>query len=110
MRLFLIALPVVLPVVALTACAVPSPQSATPVAAAPFNAPMDPGMISCGQLSNPAALAVATDWALGQARAGILAGTQTDLPSADTISSSLGSYCSANPSDTLRTASRQIGI
>lgn len=110
MRLFLITLPVVLPIVALTACAAPSPQSATPVAAAPFNAPMDPGLMSCGQLSNPTALAVATEWALGQARGRVLAGTATDLPSADTISSNLGSYCSANQTNTLRTASRQIGI
>jgi hypothetical protein len=100
-----------LPIAALCGCAPPAPQSgaAAPVAA-PFDVPMDPGLIRCGALNNPLALSAATDWALGQARAAALAGRITGVPDAPSLSNSLATYCSANGGDSVRTAAAQLGI
>ena len=107
MRLFLITLPCI----ALSACMNTSPQTAAaPVAAAPFTVPMDPGLIPCSALSNPNALAAASEWTLGQARAGIMAGTRSDLPTVDAISAGLSQYCRANGNDVARNAARAIGV
>lgn len=116
MRLFLLALPVA----ALSACAVPAlntqPAAASgqqPSAAAvagPFTVPIDPGTISCASLSNPTALMAATDWALGKARGATLAGTLTSVPQTSALSGNLASYCSANPTDTVRGAARRFDI
>lgn len=102
------------PLIGLAACGAPAlgPQTPTDAAAvtAPFDVPMDPGLIRCAQISNPAALAAATDWAMGQARAGLLSGRTASLPDAADLSSNLASYCSANRGDTIRAATAQIGI
>lgn len=102
-----------IPLLALAACtgpvgpdAIPDPQAN----ALPFDVPMDPGSISCAQLSNPSALAAATEWATGQARAAALAGRSEAVPPSNVLSQNLGIYCSANRSDTVRTATREIGF
>jgi len=61
-------------------------------------------------LSNPVALAAATDWTMGQARAAALAGRIGGVPDAATVSSGLAGYCNANGGDSVRTAAAQLGI
>ena len=100
-----------LPVLALHACA-PAPTAAPEGAAsaAPFAVPMDPGGISCAHLSNPQALAAASEWAMGQARAAVLAGRIAAVPAAQDVASGLAAYCSGNRGDTVRRAVAQIGL
>ena len=102
----------VLPIVALSGCISPAPQTndAMPVAAAPFDVPMDPGLIRCSALSNPNALSAATEWALGQARAAALAGRIGGVPDAGAVSSGLAAFCAANSSANVRSAAAQIGV
>ena len=99
---------------AVSACAAPGgsddASASSGAEALPFTVPMDPGTISCAEIANPAALAVGTDWTLGQARAALLAGTRSDLPAADTVSAALASFCAANPSARLRDAAGSLGI
>ena len=110
MRLISIA---ALSIMGLSACLGPAPQSADPAPAVQttiaFTAPMDPGMISCTALSNPAALAVATDWTMGQARAAVMAGRMATAPTPDAMSVALANYCTANGSSNVRTAARTMG-
>jgi hypothetical protein len=110
MRLFLL----MLPIAALSACGTPAPQSETPISAVPasavFDLPMDPGLIQCDRLTNPAALSAASNWALGQARAGGLSGRVAAVPDAATLSNNLARYCSANGGDTVRVAVAQLGL
>jgi len=99
-----------LPLVALGACVSSAPQAVTQTAAAaPFVVPMDPGSIRCEQLTNPVALAAATDWAMGQARADLLSGKIATLPEAATVAGRLTSYCTSNSAATLRSAVAQLG-
>ena len=107
MRRFL----VLLPIVALGGCVSPAPQDneAAPVAA-PFDVPMDPGLIRCSALTNPVALNAATDWTLGQARAAALSGRINGVPDAASLSNSLASYCRSNSGSTVRSAAAQLGI
>jgi hypothetical protein len=110
MRLFLL----MLPIAALGACGTPAPQSETSISAVPasavFDLPMDPGLIQCDRLTNPAALSAASNWALGQARAGGLSGRVAAVPDAATLSNNLAQYCSANGGDTVRIAASQLGL
>lgn len=100
----------ILPIIALSACGVPAPQSnGLAAVATPFDMPMDPGLIRCGQLSNPTALDAATQWSMGQARAAVLAGRSSAAPDEASLSASLAAYCGSHQSATLRTASAQIG-
>ena len=101
----------ILPLLALPACAVQAPQAAAPVtAAAPFSVPMDPGTISCAALSNPAAVDAATDWAMGRARAALLAGRISSLPDTLSLGSSLATFCRENSASTVRDAAAQLGL
>ena len=108
MRLFLL----MLPIAALGACGTPAPQSETPISAVPasavFDLPIDPGQIQCDRLTNPAALSAASNWALGQARAGGLSGRVAAVPDAATLSNNLGRYCSPDGSDTVRIAHTNV--
>lgn len=100
----------ILPIAALGACVSPAPQAVTQTAAAAqFVVPMDPGSIRCQQLANPAALAAATDWAMGQARADLLSGKIATLPETATVSGRLTSFCNSNSGATLRNAAAQLG-
>jgi len=98
-------------IMGLTACLAPAPQTSAPQAEAalPFNVPMDPGMISCSSLANPQALLVATQWALGQSRAALMAGQIAAAPTADAMSARLADYCRSNGSANIRTATRAVG-
>lgn len=100
-----------LPFVVLAACATPNApqQNGETAVAAPFNVPMDPGLIQCGQLSNPSALAAATDWTMGQARAAALSGRVGGVPSAADISVNIASYCRANQNQSVRSAASALG-
>ncbi|MCF2904315.1 hypothetical protein L0666_04900 [Octadecabacter sp. CECT 8868] len=100
-----------LPVAALSACIAPAPQSTSDAAvvAQPFTMPMDPGLVRCDQLTNPAALAAATDWALGRARAAVLAGRLSTVPDATTVSGALAAHCQSNRNDILRNAAASVG-
>lgn len=109
MRLLLL----ILPATALLGCATaPAPQQGIdPVqASAPFVVPMDPATIPCSALTNPQALDVATQWTLGRARAGVLAGTRPAVPDEQSLSGNLSAYCATNPSATLSTAAAQLGV
>lgn len=77
---------------------------------APFEAPMDPGTIQCRSLTSPAALEIATDWAMGQARAAVMSGNLTDVPDRAAMADSLTRYCGVNPSDSIADAIGQSGI
>lgn len=110
MRLPVIALPLAL----LAGCGampadVASPQAA-PSAPVPFVMPMDPGQLTCAQLSNPAAMDEATDWAMGQARAAVMAGRATQTPDTLTLSAGLSNYCAANRGGILRDALAHTGL
>ena len=102
------------PVVALGACAAPAPQAAAPSStaapAAPFNVPMDPGLIQCAQLTNPTAMSAATDWTLGQARASALSGRTTVTTDAANVARNLASYCSANSDTNVRSAAAALNF
>ncbi len=113
----------ILPMLAVAACTTPdfrpdlqtstAPQAGAqtvPQAAAVFDIPMDPGSIRCDRLSNPAALSAASEWSMGQARAGVLSGRVASLPDASTLSSNLAGYCSTNGSSDVRTAVAQLGL
>ena len=109
MRLILLLAPLTL-----AACAAPAPLAvpagAAQVAAAGFDVPMDPGAIRCQSLGNPTALAAATEWSMGQARAGVLSGRTATLPEASSLSSNLARYCDANRQATVRAAAAQLGV
>lgn len=98
--------------IGLAACSVaPAPDvTATPaVARAPFVVPMDPGQIKCEDLSNQTALSEATTWSLGRARAAVLSGRLSAVPTAETISQHLISHCGSNAQDTLAMAAAGYG-
>lgn len=102
----------IVPMITLGACTSPTLQTsaqATPQVAAIFDIPMDPGLIGCDRLSNPAALAAASEWAMGQARARVISGQSSSLPDLTTMSANLSAYCSANSGDTVRAAVGQLG-
>jgi hypothetical protein len=71
---------------------------------------MDPGTLQCSALSNSNALAAATDWSMGRARAAALSGRISGVPDQASITSNIASYCRTNPNDNLRTAVMQIGF
>ena len=98
--------------ISLGACATaPEPTvSAVPVAAAQFTVPTDPGKISCTSLNNPNALGEATNWALGRARAAVLSGRISDVPTSETITQNVLTYCNANQSANLAAAVTQMGL
>lgn len=101
----------ILPLLALPACDAAAPQQAVPAQpASAFSVPMDPGTIQCRSLSNTNALAAASQWAMGRARAAALAGRIASAPDESTVSSNLANYCSANQSDTVRSAVSGIGL
>lgn len=115
MRLILL----IVPIAALAACgsqdlATPAPQTAASGGAVPaatlFDVPMDPGLIQCDRLTNPAALTAASNWAIGQARTGVLSGRVAAAPDATVVSNNLALYCSANGGDTVRIAASQLGL
>ncbi len=102
----------ILPFAALTGCMdAPSPN-ATAVAApaAPFVVPMDPGQITCAQLSNPNAQAEAVEWVLGQARAAVLAGRAASVPAPAAVQAQIISACQSTPDARLASVARQIGL
>lgn len=103
-----------MPIAALAACAPPALQTAVSGGAVPattlFDVPMDPGLIQCERLTNPAALTVASNWVVGQARAGMLSGGVTAAPDATVVSNNLARYCSSNGVDTVRVAAFQLGL
>lgn len=105
----------------ISACAAPALQSnapalqsnAGPAAAAvdvAFDVPMDPGSIRCQQLTNPNALAAATEWGMGQARANVLSGRASTLPDQTVLAGNIAAYCAANGGETIRTAVAQLGV
>jgi hypothetical protein len=100
-----------LSIIGLSACLDPAPQSDDPAVQTTiaFTAPMDPGIISCAALSNPAALAVATEWTMGQARAAVMAGRMASAPKPDAMSVALANYCTANETSNVRAAARTMG-
>lgn len=111
MRSFLFLAPALL----LAACASApvqqnAPQSGPAQAAAPFTMPMDPGALPCAQLGNPAALAEATEWTLGLARAAVLSGRLAAAPDAASTSAALAAFCAGNGSATLRAAAASLGV
>lgn len=97
----------------LVACGATAPAPAPTNGAAtagPFVVPMDPGQITCGAVANPTALTSATFWAMGRARAAVLAGRLAAEPSEADVSQSIASYCAANPAATVRDAAVQLGV
>ena len=104
----------VIPALTLSACAVVPQQAAPPTASAEpisaFAIPMDPGLIRCSALTNPTALAAATQWTIGQARAGVLAGRVTTAPDETSLAQTFASYCSGNPDSTVRAAAVNWGF
>lgn len=110
MRLTLLAIPALV----LGACTAMPQQAATPSAStapiAAFETPMDPGLIGCSDLTNPNALAAATQWTIGQARAGVLAGRVANIPEQGALAQSFTTYCSENPNSTVRMAALQWGF
>ncbi|MCF2870251.1 hypothetical protein L0664_04155 [Octadecabacter sp. G9-8] len=105
------ALFLILPLMALPACEMAAPQQAVPAAAdVAVPIPMDPGTMQCALLSNSNALAAASDWAMGRARAAALSGRIAGVPDQATVTSNLARYCSANGNDTVRSAAAQIGF
>lgn len=98
--------------IALTACSAPSPQRPADIrqASAPFVVPMDPGLIPCAAVSNPAAMAEAVNWTMGRARAAAMAGTAQMAVDPATLEAALSGYCAANPSANLAAATRAIGL
>jgi hypothetical protein len=100
-----------MPLLALPACETAAPQQANPASpAAAFVVPMDPGTIQCALLNNPSALAAASEWAMGRARAAALSGRVAGVPDQATVNSDLTNYCSENPNDAVRSAVSQIGL
>ena len=110
MRLTLLAIPTL----ALGACAITPQQSATPPAGAvpiaAFEVPMDPGLIRCSALTNQTALAAATQWTIGQARAGVLAGRVANLPDEESLAQAFAIYCPENSESTVRMAAVHWGL
>lgn len=102
----------VLPMVVLAACVTPAPNAAsTPqAAAAPFSVPMNPGLISCDDLSNPSARAAATDWTMGRMRAAVLAGRRDAVPAPEAVAQELEDSCIANGRDTIQEAAFSMGL
>jgi hypothetical protein len=110
MRLTLLAIPAL----ALGACTTTPQQATTPTAntapIAAFEVPMDPGLIRCSALTNPTALTEATQWTIGQARAGVLSGRVADIPDQSALAQSFSAYCSENPNNTVRMAAVHWGL
>ncbi|AKS45699.1 hypothetical protein SAMN05444287_0797 [Octadecabacter temperatus] len=104
----------VIPAFALGACtAVPQQTvstTASPEPIAAFEVPMDPGLIRCSSLTNPNALAAATQWTIGQARAGVLAGRVAELPNEGNLAQTFTAYCAENPNNTVRAAAVHWGL
>ncbi len=94
----------------LSACgsAIAPTTAATVSDAAPFTAPMDPGQISCSSMTNPTALAEATNWVLGHARAASMSRRLAAVPTADDVSQRIARYCSTTPAANIRAASAQL--
>ena len=101
-----------LAIIALSGCTLNSAPIASnvPTVASTFVVPMDPGQISCASLSNSVALAEATNWTLGRARAAELSGRINNAPTAEALSQDLAGYCSANSTQTLASAAAQLGF
>ena len=101
----------ILSVAALAGCAARSaPPMVATDPATPFEVPMDPGTIRCDQLSNPAALAAATGWVDGRARAAVLSGRRADVPDATALAADLARICAGTPAAAIRDAANQLGI
>ena len=104
----------VIPALAIGACTTTPQQAATPAAsAAPiaaFEVPMDSGLIRCTSLTNPTALGAATQWTIGQARAGTLAGRVANIPDQSALAQGFTAYCAENPNSTIRMAAIHWGL
>jgi len=98
--------------IGLTACISAPETSVETVAspAAPFVVPMDPGQISCANLSNQSALNEATAWTMGRARAAVLAGRRAQTPSEPELAQSLITFCNRNSGANLSSAATQLGV
>lgn len=97
------------PLLALLAACAPANGPDVPRAGpadGPVTIPMDPGQITCAQVtSNPGYLSAATDWADGRWRAATLSGALPGpVPDRATLSGSIAAYCGSYPAATARDA------
>lgn len=94
----------------LAACTTQTSDAVAPaVPAASFEAPMDPGLISCQQITtNSAALVEASDWMAGRLRAAVLSGQRSGPVSDAAVRQDVQVFCAANPGARLRNASAQM--
>ncbi|SMX38031.1 hypothetical protein [Octadecabacter ascidiaceicola] len=114
MRLTMLAIPALV----LGACTTPPQTSVAAIGSTEpaiephfsFDVPMDPGQIRCSSLSNSVALEAAVQWTIGQARAGVLAGRDAEIPGEGDLAQIFAAYCAQNPNNTVRAAAIHWGL